>query len=127
MTWDQLSDLRWGELERLTSAQVAAYVDRVWPRLATLEPTERRSLVEGFLDGSLPPALVADGQSRYSKVQQTALALWTTFKPQTEQGMAAYLGVIVATVAIIASQCDDDPPPTPTPDIHIHIQQELPT
>jgi hypothetical protein len=126
VTWQQINGMTWGQLERLSSNQIESYINDVWPVLFSLDARERAALVEGFLDGSLPPALVADSESRYSKIQQVALALWTTYKPSDASSMAAYLAVLVALASIIHSHYHDEPPAQAPPEIHIIIENHLP-
>lgn len=115
LTHEQAEVFTWGELERLTGEQIDTFASQVWPLLKTLSATDRQALKVGLLDGSLPPGLVADSETRYTPAEAAALSLYSTYKPKTPADMAAYLAVVVALISIIQTHFKDDAPRQPPP------------
>ena len=114
-TWADIEGLRWADLERLTWEQVETWSSEVWELLRSLDPAERTALLDGIKDGSLPPALVAAGESQYDRVQAAALSLFTRYAPKDASQMAAYLAVLVSLLTVLTNQGSDPQPATPPP------------
>lgn len=108
-----MEGLRWADLDRLTWGQIESWSSEVWELLRSLEPAERRALLDGIKDGSLPPALLAGGESQHDRVQAAALSLFTRYAPKNAAQMAAYLAVVVSLLSVLNSRGSDPPPPTP--------------
>lgn len=114
-TWADIEGLRWADLNRLTWGQIETWSSEVWELLRSLEPAERTALLEGLKDGSLPPALLAAGESQYDRVESAALSLFTRYAPKDAGQMAAYLAVLVSLLTVLTNHGSDPAPPTPPP------------
>lgn len=122
-TWADVEGLKWGDLERLTWRQIEEWSSEVWSVLRSLDGVERKRLLDGLRDGSLPPALVADGESRYDRVEATALSLYTRFAPQDASQMAAYLVVLISLLTLLVNSTPSDPAPDTPPPPHVIVVQ----
>lgn len=122
LTWEQLEGFTWGGLERLTAEQIQRYIDDVWPVLAALSPADRQTFRSKLLSNAFPPALVADGETPYSPVDNAALSLWTR-QPLTRSEVAAWLAIILAAVQIMQTHFKEDAVPVqPPPAVEFYVE-----
>lgn len=95
-TWNDIEGLSWDEIERFTWEELEAFTREVYPVLAELTDRERQELFEGFRDDTLPPGLVASGDSRYTRVQAAALRIATsTFNTLTHKRAEALYALLI--------------------------------
>lgn len=121
-TWDELELFTHDDLERLTFGQIRQYVEEFWPVLAELSPADRAAFRAGVLNQTLPPALLAAGDTEYTPAQKAALKFWTD-PPMTRGEFAAWAAVMLSVVQIMQSQFKEDPvPPSPPPAIELHLE-----
>ncbi len=121
-TWDELGLFTHDELEHLSLEQIRRHVEEFWPVLAKLSPADRAAFHAGLLDQTLPPALLAAGDTEYTPVQKAALKLWGR-APLSRSEFVAWLSLMVSVVQTMQTQFKDEPvPPSPPPAIELHLE-----
>lgn len=128
LTWDQMEHFTWDEVERLTKDQVDRFINEIWPVIASLSPADRAAFQSGLLDGSLPPALLADGVTDYSPAQGAALKLWPKQEPLTRDQLLGWIAILLSIVQILQTEFKDEPAPVQAPpsivqEVHIHMPE----
>ena len=120
-TYGDLEGASYGELSRLTWAELESLSVDFWTLIRGLDAESREELEAGLRAGTLPPALVASGAHRYSKAEGAALELWTRYLPKTSMELGTWMLVLFALLNLMKSA--PEPPPQAPPQVTVIVVQ----